>query len=64
MEFSDDLIKKIRIAERYEKEILICEDISFNALSKIEEQFATNNNINITNGFKRFYPQDKIDLHQ
>jgi penicillin-binding protein 2 len=63
LEFSDDLIKKIRIAERYEKEILICEDISFNALSKIEEQFATNNNINITNGFKRFYPQDKIACH-
>lgn len=63
LEINDNLIKQIQIAERHEKELILCEDINFNALSKIEEQFASNPNINITNNFKRFYPLDKIACH-
>lgn len=63
LEISENLIKQIQIAERYEKELILCGDINFSALSKIEEQFASNPNITITNDFKRFYPLDKVACH-
>jgi penicillin-binding protein 2 len=63
LEINELLLKKIQNAERYEKELIICEDIDFSALSKIEEQFSSNQNIAIQNDFKRFYPQHKIACH-
>jgi len=63
LEIDENLLKKIQIAERYEKELVLFEDINFIVLSKIEEQFASNPNIGVTNDFKRFYPQDKLACH-
>lgn len=62
-ELSDQFIKKIQMAERQEKELLLFEDIDFSAFSKIEEQFATNKNIGIISDFKRFYPQGNLACH-
>lgn len=62
-EISEQFMKKIQIAERQEKELPLFEDINFSALSKIEEQFATNQNIGIINDFKRFYPQGNFACH-
>lgn len=63
LEITESLLKKILLAERCEKELLLSEDIDFGALSKIEEQFANHKNIVINNDFKRFYPYDKLACH-
>jgi penicillin-binding protein 2 len=62
-EISEQFLKKIQLAERKEKELLLFEDVDFSAFSKIAEQFSTNKNIHIVNDFKRFYPQGNLACH-
>jgi penicillin-binding protein 2 len=62
-EIPSSLLKKIQIAEKHRKNIILFKDINFAALSKIEEQFPSNYNIEITNDFKRFYPHKKLGCH-
>lgn len=62
-ELTAKILKQIRTAERHKKETLLLEDISFTALSKVEEQFSSHPNIEIKNTFKRFYPHKKTGCH-
>ena len=63
LHLSAELLKKIQAAERLEQELVICGDISFAALSKIEEQFTDDQNIAILSSVKRFYPYEKLASH-
>ena len=62
-ELSEDLINDIKQSERFAKKLLIKSDISFEELSKLEEIFASNENIKIENDFKRFYPYQNLACH-
>jgi penicillin-binding protein 2 len=62
-EVTDELLKKVQMIERGRHEFILFEDIPFNILSKIEEQFSGHPNIAIQNSFKRFYPYQKQACH-
>ena len=50
-------------AERYSKETLLVQDLTFEQLSQLEEQLATEKNIHIATTFKRHYPYQKVACH-
>lgn len=50
-------------AERYCKDTLLMQDLTFEQLSQLEEQLAAHKNIQITTTFKRYYPHQKIACH-
>jgi len=50
-------------AERYSKDILLVQDLSFEQLSQLEEQLAAIDNIKIETAFKRHYPHHKTACH-
>ncbi|MFI5333402.1 MAG: penicillin-binding transpeptidase domain-containing protein, partial [Candidatus Babeliales bacterium] len=58
-----DLIATITHAERYRKKVLLACDLSFEQLSKLEEQFPQNHNIQLVTQFKRFYPYTTFASH-
>lgn len=60
---NDLLMKKIKHAERYYKQIEIAQDIVFEHLSKIAEQLPNNPNILITSHFERYYPHKSLASH-
>lgn len=49
--------------ERYNKDLLLAEDLTFEQLSQLEEQLATVPNIIIKTTFKRHYPHQKLACH-
>jgi len=49
--------------ERYSKDILLVQDLSFEQLSQLEEQLAASDNIKIETTFKRHYPHHKTACH-
>jgi penicillin-binding protein 2 len=49
--------------ERYSKDILLVQDLSFEQLSQLEEQLAAADNIKIETTFKRHYPHHKTACH-
>src|SRR5579885_878173 len=58
-----DAINAIKQAERLYKKILIASDISFEQISKLEEQFPQHPNIKLANHFERFYPYGTYASH-
>ncbi len=60
---SQEEINKLKIAEKYLKDILIKSDISFEELSQISEQFSASSNIIIDTKFQRFYPHNELACH-
>lgn len=50
-------------AERYNKDTLLVHDLTFEQLSKLEEQFAAEENIRVLTTFKRHYPYRKSACH-
>jgi penicillin-binding protein 2 len=50
-------------AERYSKDVLLLQDLTFEQLSQLEEQLAGHNNIHIATTFKRHYPHQKTACH-
>lgn len=59
----EETIKKIKIACKYNQKFLLKPEITFDQLSKIEEQFGTDSFISIETAFKRFYPQQSHACH-
>ena len=59
----NDVIKKIAYTEKLYKNYVLAKDITFDQLSKIEEQLAGNKNLSIINDFKRYYPQKELGSH-
>lgn len=57
------LLGRIERAQRHYKRELICSDISFEQLSKLEEQFPNEPNIEIETKFRRFYPHETCASH-
>ena len=50
-------------AEKLAHKVLLLEDMSFDQLSKIAEQFSNHPNIIIESGFSRFYPHKTLASH-
>ena len=50
-------------AERYSKDILLIQDLTFEQLSQLEEQYSDNSNIQIATTFKRHYPHQRTACH-
>jgi penicillin-binding protein 2 len=59
----EETLEKIKIANKYNKKFLIAAEITFEQLSKIEEQFDKNSSILIETSFKRFYPYQSFASH-
>jgi len=59
----ETVIQNIKYAEKSHKKILIKSDITFDQLSKIEEQFPHKKSILISTSFKRFYPYQSFASH-
>jgi len=57
------LLKQINHANRYNKKLLIAKEITFDQLSKIEEQLSSEPCIKIETSFKRFYPYQNFASH-
>jgi penicillin-binding protein 2 len=57
------LLEHISYAERKHKKFELCNELSFEQLSKIEEQLTTHPNIHLATSFKRFYPYDTFGCH-
>lgn len=57
------LLSAIKRAERYRKKTRIAQEISFQQLSQIAEQFAYNCNVTISTHFKRHYPYKSHASH-
>lgn len=60
---SPENLEKIKYANKYNKKFLLKSEISFDLLSKIEEQFGKNSSISIETSFKRFYPYQSFASH-
>lgn len=62
---SDDgqTMRMILHTERYQKEYLLANDLSFDQLSKLLEQLPGNKNIRLSTQFKRHYPYKDIASH-
>jgi penicillin-binding protein 2 len=58
-----DLWRSLTHTERYSKDILLVEDLSFEQLSQLEEQLASAQNLSIKTTFKRHYPHHKTACH-
>ena len=58
-----DIWPSIAHAERYSKEVLLLQDLTFEQLSQLEEQLAADKNIRIATTFKRHYPHQKTACH-
>jgi penicillin-binding protein 2 len=58
-----EFMQELTYAERHCKKILLAADISFEQLSKLEEQFPNHNNITVTTQFERFYPHHATASH-
>lgn len=54
---------ELKRAERYSKDLLLVEDLTFEQLSQLEEQFAAIANILIKITFKRHYPHRRMACH-
>lgn len=59
----EELLKDLTHVERYNKKILLANDIPFDQLSKIEEQFPHDGNVRLETHFKRFYPYNSFACH-
>jgi len=57
------LLETIIMAEKKHKKILLASDLSFEQLSKIQEQFGTNESLVISTHFKRYYPYKTFACH-
>lgn len=57
------LLESIIVAEKKYKKILLASDLSFEQLSKLQEQFGNHPNISISTHFKRFYPFNTFACH-
>lgn len=57
------LLETISFTEKKHKKIAIASDLTFEQLSKIEEQLPAHPNVLLTNSFKRFYPYDTFACH-
>lgn len=60
---SSEIIAKITTAEKQGQRLLIAQDINFELLSKIIEQFPEHANILVKRHFKRYYPQNTVASH-
>lgn len=60
---SIDLLRDIAYSERYQQELLIAKDLSFEQLCQVLEQLADNRNVRLATQFKRFYPYKSIASH-
>ena len=58
-----DIWPSIAHAERYSKEVLLLQDLTFEQLSQLEDQLAADKNIRIATTFKRHYPHQKTACH-
>lgn len=56
-------LAKLKMAERFSKNSLIVEDLTFEKLGKISEKFSYSKNIALTTNFKRFYPHETLASH-
>ena len=52
----ENTLRKIRTAERYQREHLIARDLTFEQISRIAEQLADSKNIRLSTQFTRHYP--------
>ncbi|HJZ24196.1 MAG TPA: hypothetical protein VJ201_07100, partial [Candidatus Babeliales bacterium] len=57
------LMSAIKRVEKYRKKTCIAQDISFQQLSQIVEQFPYEGNLTITTDFKRYYPYKSYASH-
>lgn len=57
------LLENISYVERKQKKLPIVADLTFEQLSKIEEQLPAHPNIQLATSFKRFYPYDTFACH-
>lgn len=57
------LLTTIAQAERFHKKVLLSSDLSFEQLSKLEEQFPHDHNVALITQFKRFYPYQTCASH-
>jgi len=62
-QLSIDLLRDVAHAERYQQEMILARDVSFEQLSQILEQLSGNKNIRLTTQFKRYYPYKSIASH-
>lgn len=58
-----DLYTELVHVEHYKKELLIVEDLTFEQLSKIQEQLSCHPNIEVKTTFKRHYPHQHLASH-
>lgn len=58
-----DLCTELTHVERYSKDLLLLEDLTFEQLSQLEEQLAAQPNILIKTTFKRHYPHQHLACH-
>lgn len=58
-----DIFKEIVTAERKQNRVLLAQDLTFEQLSQLQEQFPNHTNIVITTHFKRFYPYHTFACH-
>lgn len=56
-------LEKISYTERKHKKLELASDLTFEQLSKIEEQLPAHPNVLLTNSFKRYYPYDTFACH-
>lgn len=61
--FKEEELQQLKITEKYSKQYLIKNDITFEQLSQISEQFSLSENINIDTKFQRFYPYNELACH-
>ena len=59
----NELMTKLNTAERRYKEVTLADDIAFDTLGKIAEQFPKHLNIVIKTNFQRFYPHGTCASH-
>ena len=57
------LLTTLQQAERYNKKVLLTSDLPFEQLSKLEEQFPHDHNVELVTQFKRFYPFQTFASH-
>ena len=60
---NEELVHAIKRGEKCYKSLLLATDISYEALSKIEEQVGGSANIRIVTNFKRYYPYQSSASH-
>lgn len=63
LDTDEDFLAKVRVAELRHTNFLIADDIPFEQLSKIEEQFPNHNTIQLTTDVQRFYPYASYASH-